>query len=130
MDRAEARLRYAQQMANAKKRGIEWEFTFDEWCEIWANHWENRGPRKDQLGMCRTHDKGPYKADNVRLDSPKGNAAERGLMQKCSRTYWRKSEDQGGAIVDRGFKSYGNLFPRPDYVLEDKQQEYEWIPGE
>lgn len=131
MDRSAARLRYAQHKARAKERGIEFEFTFDEWWEIWAPHWDKRGPHKDQLGMCRTHDKGPYRADNVRLDTPKGNAAERGLMQRCSRTYWRPADDRTREIRQMGsFKSYGSAFARPDTALERQQAEYEWIPGE
>lgn len=131
MDRSAARLRYAQHKANAAKRGVEWDFTFDEWWAIWAPRWPERGPHKDQLGMCRTHDKGPYSPDNVRLDTPKGNAAEKGLMQRCARTYWHASDDHGGSIKSGVcFKSYGNAFARPDTALERKQEEYEWIPGE
>lgn len=130
MDRSAARQKYAQHKAHAEARGIEFEFTFDEWCEIWEPHWEKRGVHKDQLGMCRMHDKGPYRVDNVRLDTPKGNAAERGLMQRCSRTYWHPSQNHGGQVLPGGFKSYGNAFARPDTALERQQEEYEWIPGE
>lgn len=130
MDRSFARLRYEQHRRNAEKRGVLWELTFEEWCVIWAPHWHERGPHQDEKVMCRTHDQGAYRADNVRIDSPKGNAAERGLMQKCGRTYWRASQDQGGAVVGDGFKSYGSHFERPDRALERQQQEYEWIPGE
>lgn len=128
MDRSIARLRYAQQKARAKARGIEWEFTFDEWCAIWEPHWADRGQRKDGRVMCRTHDDGPYRADNVRIDSPKGNAAEHALMEKCRRTYWHPSQKQGSN--GGSFKSYGSAFARPDTALERQQQEYEWIPGE
>ena len=30
--------------------------------------------------MCRLHDRGPYRAENVRIDTVKGIAAERGLF--------------------------------------------------
>lgn len=123
-------MRYAQHKKHAKERGIEFEFTFDEWWAIWEPHWEKRGTHKDQLGMCRTHDKGPYRVDNVRLDTPKGNAAERGLMQRCSRTYWHPFQTYGGKVLPGGFKSYGSALARPDTALERQQEEYEWIPGE
>ena len=128
MDRSSARLRYAQHKKNAAKRGVEFELSFEEWWAIWEPHWERRGTHKDQLGMCRTHDKGPYRVGNVRLDSPKGNAAERGMMQKCSRSYLYAT---GPVSKDLGsYHSYASEFMRPDQALELQQQEYEWIPGE
>lgn len=130
MDRSDARRKYAAQKANSARRGIDWEFTFDEWCAIWEPRWAERGPHKGQLVMCRTHDRGPYRADNVRLDTPKSNAAEAGLMQRCGRTYMHLPNPHARAISGRGFDSYGSTFPRPDQALEAKQEEYEWIPGE
>lgn len=129
MDRSEARLRYAQQRSRAKERGIEWEFTFEEWCEIWEPHWEKRGPHKDQLGMCRTHDVGPYSPANVRLDTPKGNAAERGLMQQCARPRWFRQE-YGPDIERKGFVAYGSKFPNPEIALEMARGEREFEPYE
>lgn len=135
MDRSTARLRYAQHKASAAKRGIEWEFTFEEWWEIWEAHWADRGPHKDGKVMCRTHDKGPYRPDNVRIDSPRGNAVEAALMKKCSRPQWFASDPASGrgrgrVISEFGFLSDGNFFQRPDFALQDAQKEYEWIPGE
>ena len=104
--------------------------TFEEWCEIWEPHWEKRGPHRDGRVMCRTHDRGPYRANNVRIDTPKSNLAEAGLMRRCAKPHWYASQDQGGSVVNAGFKSYGSSFPRPDVALELGQEEYEWIPGE
>lgn len=126
MDRSEARQKYAQHKKNATERGIEFEFTFEEWCAIWEPHWERRGPHKDQLGMCRTRDQGPYKAGNIRLDTPKGNAGDRALMH---RRPWMAASDHDKGIRQAGtFKSYGSAFARPDTALERQQEEYEWIP--
>lgn len=134
MDRSLARARYAQQKANAAKRGIEWEFTFEEWCEIWEPHWADRGSHKGGKVMCRTHDKGPYRPDNVRIDTVKGNAAEAVLMKKCSESRWNREKAKpgspGGAISNAFFRSQGNVFLRPDKAMELQQKEYEWIPGE
>lgn len=127
MNRVEARLRYDQQKNRARERGIEWDFSFSEWCEIWAPHWEMRGPHKNELGMCRTRDVGSYRADNVRLDTPKGNAGDRVLMRR--RSWQAKSLDRecGPSIRPT---SHASSFPRPDVALELSQKEYEWIPGE
>jgi hypothetical protein len=130
MDRSEARRKYADHKRRAAERGIEFEFTFEEWCEIWAPHWERRGPHKDQLGMCRTRDQGAYAVGNIRLDTPKGNAGDRTLMR---RRPWMASKPEGkkhSTIHNCGFKSYGSSFPHPDRALEIEQEEYEWIPGE
>lgn len=133
MDRSTARRKYAQQRANARKRGIEWEFTFEEWCAIWEPHWADRGSHRDGKVMCRTHDAGPYRVDNVRIDSPKGNAAERALMRACGRAHlWQATRvhTTGRLLSGAGFTSHGSSFLRPDKALELQQEEYEWIPGE
>lgn len=130
MDLRLARQRYSEHRSRASARGIEWEFTFEEWCEIWAPHWERRGPQRDGRVMCRTQDQGAYSPDNVRIDTPKGNAAEAGLMRRCSRVQWRAAGDDARGIIEGGFKSYGSRFPRPDAALEIAEEEYEWIPGE
>lgn len=120
MDRSEARLRYAQHKSRAKERGIEWEFTFEEWCEIWEPHWAKRGVHKDELGMCRTRDLGSYRPDNVRLDTPKGNAGDRVLMRK---RIWQAASLDGayGPSVD----VCPNRFLQPDRALEAARGEYE-----
>lgn len=124
MDRSSARLRYAQHKKNAAARGIEWEFTFEEWCEIWEPHWERRGHHKDQLGMCRTRDEGSYRPDNVRLDTPKGNAGDRVLMRR--RTWF----PQGQILEKAGFESYGSSFSSPEQALEIARGERYFEPYE
>lgn len=129
MDRSTARQKYAQHKSNAHRRGIEFDLSFDEWWEIWAPHWAQRGSHSGGKVMCRTHDKGPYKAGNVRIDTVKGNAAERGLMQRCARPQMHAAQNWPG-ITNIGFRTHASKFPRPDRALEIAQEEYEWIPGE
>ena len=116
MNRTVARQRYASQKAHAAKRGIAWEMTFDEWCEIWDGRLHLRGPRKDQLVMCRTQDQGSYRPDNVRLDSPRGNAADRKIYRR--RTWTSKMCSLGHPE----FFSESNHFLRPDKALEAAQE--------
>lgn len=49
----------------AKKRGIEFKLSFDDWWGIWesSGHWNERGPNGYQ--MCRNGDEGPYEVGNV-----------------------------------------------------------------
>ena len=58
---------YIRQAANARRRGIPWEFTFDTWWEVWQNSgkWNERGRGKDTYCMARRRDQGSYRPDNV-----------------------------------------------------------------
>jgi hypothetical protein len=89
----ELRQKYAQQRANAAKRGIEFDLTFDEWREIWGGNFHRRGTGAAQLGMLRTRDEGGYSVGNVRLGTPKENQQERSVCLSVSRAQnWKKDE--------------------------------------
>jgi hypothetical protein len=64
---------YWGKRANAKKRGIEFLLTFEEWWELWEPHWDNRGGKM----LCRIKEPGPYAKDNVYIGDAKSNAADR-----------------------------------------------------
>ena len=65
----------------AKKDGIEFLFTYEEWIGIWreSGHLLRRGTRWGALGYCmaRNGDKGPYAVGNVRIITNRENIAER-----------------------------------------------------
>ena len=66
----DARLKYTVQKYNAlNRRNIGWEFTFEEWLQVWLNscHWNNRGRETGQYVMARFNDSGPYSKDNVEI---------------------------------------------------------------
>jgi hypothetical protein len=58
---------YTRQRANARRRGLEWRFTFETWWEVWeaSGKWQQRGMGKDKYCMSRRGDKGPYSPENV-----------------------------------------------------------------
>jgi len=58
---------YRAQKDSAKRRGIPFLFTPEEWWDWWQvdNRWERRGMGADALVMARKGDQGPYSADNV-----------------------------------------------------------------
>jgi hypothetical protein len=60
---------FNQQKSNAKRRGIAWRLTFEEWSKIWTDSgkWELRGRNSGQYHMSRPGDQGPYAVDNVRI---------------------------------------------------------------
>jgi NUMOD3 motif len=63
------RFKYLTHKGNAKRRGIEFLLSFDEWSKIWhdSGHLHERGQRKDQYVMARYGDVGPYAVDNVKI---------------------------------------------------------------
>ena len=74
--------KYRKQAANAKKRGVEFNLTFDEWWDLWADHWEERGKGSDQYCMCRTNDEGAYEVGNVRIDTCRNNILESNAIRR------------------------------------------------
>jgi hypothetical protein len=69
--------KYSVQKRKAKRRGIEWQLTFEDWWEIWqqSGKWEERGWGKYKYAMCRHGDSGPYSRENVFIDTNAGNLA-------------------------------------------------------
>ena len=61
------RKRYTQHKSNAKMRGIDFLFTFEEWKDWWiaTGKWEQRGKLRGQYVMRRHGDIGPYFINNV-----------------------------------------------------------------
>jgi hypothetical protein len=78
-----ARRRFTAQRAHAKKRGISFEFTFDEWWNIWqkSGRWAERGCGKGQYVMARFGDIGPYASNNVKIITIEENSREHALTQ-------------------------------------------------
>jgi hypothetical protein len=60
-------VKFCHQRANAKMRGIEWDFTFEEWWAWWQidNRWAQRGNKPESLCMARRGDLGAYSPGNV-----------------------------------------------------------------
>lgn len=68
---------YKNQRCSAAKRGIDWEFTFPQWVELWkaSGKWELRGRGKGYC-MTRIGDTGPYSPDNVEIKTIGENFSE------------------------------------------------------
>jgi len=58
---------YICQKKDAKRRGIEWLFTLEEWIACWGEKFADRGRGADRLCMARIGDTGPYSPDNVEI---------------------------------------------------------------
>lgn len=77
--RATPRGKYARHRANAVRRGVPFNLTFEEWWSIWeaSGKWAKRGPRKGQYCMARYGDLGAYEVGNVRIALCESNTADR-----------------------------------------------------
>lgn len=76
-----ARHAYTTQRHCARRRGIAFEFTYEEWLKWWEKHlgedwiWK-RGPHKNQYCMARYYDDGPYAPHNVKCITNLENIVE------------------------------------------------------
>jgi hypothetical protein len=66
---SKVKARYTQQLCQARKRNVEWLFTFETWWKMWqdSGKWEQRGRKQGQYCMARKGDVGPYSVDNVEI---------------------------------------------------------------
>ena len=55
--------KYTQHKHSAIQRGIPFELSFEEWMELWEDHWDERGVTG--MVMSRINDEGAYKVGNV-----------------------------------------------------------------
>lgn len=73
-----AKKKYWAQYSNAKRRKIQWQFTFDTWIKIWldSGYWTERGNKKGQYVMSRIGDVGAYSPTNVFIQSLDNNSRD------------------------------------------------------
>lgn len=80
---------FSTQKSSAKARGITFELTFQQWWDVWAPHWGERGTRVGQKCMCRTRDEGGYTLGNVRIDTVTANVHERTVAARVKTAHRR-----------------------------------------
>jgi len=78
VDNPKLRAKYSCQKSDAKRRGIRFLLTFDEWLDIWttSGHIGERGNRAGYYVMARYGDRGSYEIGNVRIVLFEENARE------------------------------------------------------
>lgn len=74
--------KYSVQKRHAKQRGINWEFTFEDWWDMWqkSGKWDDRGVSTGQYCMCRFKDEGPYSSTNCEIRHAPDNNLENYLI--------------------------------------------------
>lgn len=75
---------YGEHKRGAKRRNIDWQFTFETWVEWWENtgHFHERGRKKGQYVMARIGDIGPYSPSNVFCSTVEDNIKNIGVESK------------------------------------------------
>lgn len=70
---------FIKQKMHAKRRGVSFLLTFEEWMMIWHNSgkWEQRGRCRGQYVMGRFGDQGPYAVGNVYICTSSENLSHR-----------------------------------------------------
>ena len=69
---------YTNQCYGARRRGIEFQLTFEQWLSIWkaSRRLSRRGTRSGQYVMARFGDCGPYAVGNVKIITTNRNRKE------------------------------------------------------
>lgn len=88
---------YQVQRQHARRRGISWQLSFDQWWKIWveSGKYEQRGRGWREYCMARFGDSGPYAMGNVKICTVAENNAE----------YWhstRPSQKEQESEADMG----------------------------
>jgi hypothetical protein len=107
---------YTQHKSNAKTRGIEFKFTFDEWKEVWikSGKWDERGRGADKYCMCRIGDQGCYEVSNVFIGLNKNNVRDGNIGKPDSdETKQKKSQANKGKSAPWMFGK-NNVMHRPE----------------
>ena len=73
---------YIAHKSTAKKRGIEFLLTFEEWCDWWGDDFAERGNTTGKLVMARFGDKGPYAIGNIKKITCNENMSEANDFRK------------------------------------------------
>jgi len=88
----------------ARRRGIDFKFTFEEWVAWWEMHlgpdWlEKRGCKKGQYVMARNGDVGPYETRNVKCITCQDNNGENTKLSEFDMTAIRSSKLSGRKLA-------------------------------
>lgn len=56
---------FIQQRNQANFRNEEWSLSFETWCKMWEEHWDQRGRTRDSYCMTRNDQDGPWDETNT-----------------------------------------------------------------
>lgn len=84
---------YKQWRRSAKQRGIEIALDYEQWSEVWGEHWPNR--ERCDLVLARFGDTGPYAPGNVYITT-------RGQNVRDARTYRAQATNRVSTAYPQG----------------------------
>jgi hypothetical protein len=78
MELNKSKQQYHNHKARAKRKGIPFELTFDQWLKIWldSGHYYEKGTKRGQYVMSRYKDQGGYTINNVHIQTVGDNTRE------------------------------------------------------
>lgn len=130
------KMKYRTHKCHAKKRGIDFLFTFEEWFDWWESKlgpdWvTKRGCRKGQFCMARIKDKGPYVVWNVKCILHQDNCREQKTNGTCARGVERGSKLQPEQVLKifnhRGsYSKIGKAFGVSTETVYDIKRKRSW----
>lgn len=117
------------QKNNAKRRGIEFKLTFDEWEQLWdrSGCWAFRGRRSAEYCMARCGDVGAYEVGNVRIITNHENQKEHvytpAIRSKMGKGVWTEERRKAQAHRMRLMvhKRWSNPLEREKLSLRNKR---------
>ena len=97
---------YHQSKGNAKKRGVEFKLTFEEWMQVWDGKLDKRGRGSNDYCMSRYGDIGPYEIGNVFIST---------IFENTSSAHTGKiwSEESRDKAREAAFKNRGKTIKTP-----------------
>lgn len=106
-----AKKSYWSQKSSAKRRGIEFNLTFEQWWDLWKPFYQNRGRGIEQFVMCRKLDQGAYELGNVTIGTVKSNMHTRKVVTQNKR-YAEIQESWRGFVEDSREDDEDGWMPR------------------
>lgn len=77
---------WLQQKNQANFRNEGWDLPFDTWCEMWEEHWHERGRASQEYCMTRTDYELPWTKENVEVVTRKEHLIRHRQRQKAMNT--------------------------------------------
>lgn len=86
------RQKFAESKYDARRRGVVFLLTFDQWLSIWkrSGKWTRRSNRRGGYCMARFGDRGPYAVGNVKIILHSDNVSEAQVGRRKSKATRRR----------------------------------------